>query len=98
MLQLQILNNAIETWQSQINKFFFFFFFWDWGPWPRTRPPSHVPHASHLSGRLGHRVPGPGQAATPARRWGLQEGSGPEWAPGGGPRSPGGIGIDGFSK
>ena len=68
------------------------------GQWPRTRLPSHVPHASHLSGRLGHCVPGPGLAVTPVCRWCLQEGSGLDWALGGGPRRPGGIGISSVAQ
>ena len=68
------------------------------GQWPRTRLPSHVPHASPVSGRLGHCAPGPGLAVTPVWCWCLQEGSGLEWALGGGPRRPGGIGISSVAQ
>ena len=68
------------------------------GQWPRTRLPSHVPHASPVSGRLGHCAPGPGLAVTPVWCCCLREGSGLEWALGGGPRRPGGIGISSVAQ
>ena len=62
------------------------------------RLPCRVSHASHLSGRLGQCVPGPGLAVTPVCRWRLQEGSGLEWALGGGPRRPGGMGSSSVAQ